>query len=471
MKTYLVRTFGCQMNLHDSERIAGLLEQRGLHAVERPEDADVVVFNTCCVRESADERLYGQVASLKSLKTGGRSDLIVAVGGCVGQRDGELLLKRLPHVDVVFGTHNIHELPALLDAAEEGRRAARVLQTTDRFSSDLPAVRHEPWRAWVSITVGCDNRCAYCIVPTVRGPERSRPFEDVLAEVERLVASGVREVTLLGQNVNSYGRDRYGRPRFAELLRAVGGTGIDRVRFATSHPKDLSEETIAAMAEVPSVMPYLHLPVQAGSNRVLAAMNRGYTREQYLALVASVRAAVPEIALSTDVIVGFPGETADDFEQTIDLFTRVRFDHAFTFIYSPRAGTPAASLADDTPHEVVQERFERLAELVRTLSFDANSREVGAVRTILVEGPSKRDATVVSGRTPQNRLVHTPAPPGRTPTELAGTLAEVRITAAHPWFVTGEVTRLETDRPLVAAAGGTHEARTQRPSAAGRAEG
>lgn len=439
MKTYLVRTFGCQMNQHDSERIAGLLEERGLVAVERPEEADVVVFNTCCVRESADERLYGQVASLKSLKSGGRPDVIVAVGGCVGQRDGELLLRRMPHVDVVFGTHNIHELPALIDAAQEGRRAARVLDSGDRFSSDLPAVRAEPWRAWVSITVGCDNRCAYCIVPAVRGPERSRAFEDVLAEVERLVAAGAREVTLLGQNVNSYGRDRYGRPRFAELLRAVGATGIARVRFATSHPKDLSQETIAAMAEVPSVMPYLHLPVQAGSNRILEAMNRGYTREQYLALVESVRATVPEVALSTDVIVGFPGETAADFEQTMDLFERVRFDHAFTFIYSRREGTSAASLPDDTPHAVVQERFERLAALVRTLSLEANSREVGRVRTVLVEGPSKRDATVLTGRTPQNRLTHAPAPRGLAPEDLAGTFLDVRITAAHPWFLTGEV--------------------------------
>ena len=439
MKTYLVRTFGCQMNQHDSERIAGLLEARGLAKAHALESADVIVFNTCCVRESADERLYGQVASLKSLKTGGRPDLIVAVGGCIGQRDGAALLHRMTHVDVVFGTHNIQELPALLDAAEAGRRVAHVLEAGEGFASDLPAVSEDPWRAWVSITVGCDNHCSYCIVPSVRGPERSRPFEDILAEVASLRAQGVVEVTLLGQNVNSYGRDRYGAPRFAELLRATGESGIPRVRFATSHPKDLSDETIAAMAEVPTVMPYLHLPVQAGSNRVLAAMNRGYTREEYLLLASRIRAAVPGIALSTDVIVGFPGETEEDFKQTLDLLERIRFDHAFTFIYSPRDGTPAAALEDNTPRAAVHERFDRLTALVRTLAYEANAREVGQNRTLLIEGPSKRDAAFLAGRTPTNRLAHVPVPVGVDARSLAGTFLEARITMAHPWFLSGEL--------------------------------
>ena len=438
MKTYLVRTFGCQMNQHDSERIAGLLEERGLRRADAPGQADVIVFNTCCVRESADERLYGQVASLKSLKSGGRADLIVAVGGCIGQRDGAELLHRMPHVDVVFGTHNVAELPALLDAAEAGRRTAHVLEAGEGFASDLPTVPADPWRAWVSITVGCDNRCSYCIVPYVRGPERSRAFEDVLAEVNTLQKRGVVEVTLLGQNVNSYGRDRYGEPRFAELLRAVGGAGIPRVRFTTSHPKDLSDATIAAIAEVSSVMPYLHLPVQAGSDRILEAMNRSYTREQYLRLAERIRAAIPGIALSTDVIVGFPGETADDFEQTLDVFQRVRFDHAFTFIYSPREGTPAARLVDDTPRATVQERFDRLAALVRDLAYESNLREVGQRRTLLVQGPSKRDPAVLAGRTPANRLTHVPVPPGSDAHALAGTFLDVRITEAHPWFLAGE---------------------------------
>ena len=438
MNTYFIRTFGCQMNKHDSERIAGLLEARGLSSAPAPEQADVVVFNTCCVRETADDRLYGQVASLKALKTGGRPDVLIAVGGCVGQRDGAAMLKELPHVDVVFGTHNIHELPALLDAAESGRPSVSVLAEGDRFASDLPSAREHPWHAWVSITVGCDNHCSYCVVPSVRGRERSRPFEDVLAEVAALREDGVHEVTLLGQNVNSYGRDRYGEPRFAELLRAVGESGIERVRFATSHPKDLSPQTIAAMAEVPAVMPYLHLPVQSGSNSVLSAMNRGYTRERYFALVDELRASIPHVTLSTDVIVGFPTETDDDFEQTMDLFERVRFDHAFTFIYSPRAGTPAATMDSALTREVVQARFERLALLVRDHSFASNLRQVGERVTVLVEGASRRDEDVLTARTPGNRLVHLPCPAGATPAARAGTLLDVRITEAHPWFLSAE---------------------------------
>ncbi len=438
MKSYFVRTFGCQMNKHDSERIAGLLEQRGLTRADAPESADVIVFNTCCVRETADERLYGQVSSLKALKTGGRPDVIIAVGGCVGQRDGAEVLRHVPHVDVVFGTHNIHELPSLLDAAEQGRSAVSVLEGGDRFASDLPSVRDTAWHAWVSITVGCDNHCAYCIVPTVRGPERSRSLEVVVAEVVSLVADGVVEVTLLGQNVNSFGRDRYGAPRFAELLRAVASTGVERIRFATSHPKDLSDDTIAAMAEIPSIMPYLHLPVQHGSNRILAAMNRRYTREQYLARIEALRAAIPGITLSTDIIVGFPGETEDDFAETLDLVRRVGFDHAFTFIYSRREGTPAAALVDTVPRDVAQERFDRLAVLVRDLAYASNEREVGAVRSCLIEGPSRRDPAVLAARTPHNKLVHLPVAAGTRAADVAGSLQDVAITAAHPWFLTGE---------------------------------
>jgi tRNA-2-methylthio-N6-dimethylallyladenosine synthase len=438
VKSYFIRTFGCQMNKHDSERIAGLLEASGYVPASAPDDADVVVFNTCCVRETADERLYGQVSSLKALKTGGRPDVLIAVGGCVGQRDGQTVLTQVPHVDVVFGTHNIHELPALLDAAEAGRPAISVLAAGESFASDLPQCREKSWHAWVSITVGCDNNCAYCIVPTVRGPERSRSLEDVVAEVTSLVADGVVEVTLLGQNVNSYGRDRYGESRFPELLRAVADTGIRRVRFATSHPKDLSGATIAAMADIPALMPYLHLPVQHGSNRILQAMNRRYTREQYFERVARLREAIPDIALSTDIIVGFPGETEADFADTMELVQRVAFDHAFTFIYSPREGTPAASLHDTVPRDVAQERFDRLAALVRDLSFAANTREVGTTRECLIEGASKRDPEVLSARTPHNRLVHVRLPGRASAAGLSGTLHALRITAAHPWFLSGE---------------------------------
>lgn len=441
MSRYTIHTFGCQMNKHDSERMAGLLNSHGYEPAASDAEADIIVFNTCAVRETADDRLYGQVASLKAIKTGGRPEVIIAVGGCVGQRDGEHLLRQLPHVDVVFGTHNIHELPSLIEAAMAGKPVARVLEGTELFASDLPTARENPWHAWVPITVGCDNHCAYCIVPAVRGPERSRLFEDVVAEVETLVAEGTIEVTLLGQNVNSYGRDRYGQPRFAELLRAVAATGIPRIRFATSHPKDLSEETIGALAEVPALMPYLHLPVQHGSNAMLEAMNRKYTRETYLERIESLRASVPDIALSTDIIVGFPGETDEDFEQTLDLVATVGFDHAFTFIYSPREGTPAASLSGSVPREISQVRFDRLAELVRDLSLASNEREVGRTHECLVEGPSRRDPNVLSARTPHNRLVHVHVPPGTTAAEHAGTLRSIRIAGAHPWFLSGELAR------------------------------
>ncbi|MDY0340904.1 MAG: tRNA (N6-isopentenyl adenosine(37)-C2)-methylthiotransferase MiaB [Coriobacteriia bacterium] len=438
MNRYIIHTFGCQMNKHDSERMAGLLQSHGYTPATSNDDADVIIFNTCAVRETADERMYGQVASLKAIKTGGRPEVILAVGGCVGQRDGEDMLRRLPHVDIVFGTHNIDELPSLIEAAHDGKPVARVLDGTDTFASDLPTVREHPWHAWVTITVGCDNHCTYCIVPTVRGPERSRVFEDIVAEVTRLVAEGVKEVTLLGQNVNSYGRDRYGQPRFAELLHAVAATGIRRIRFATSHPKDLSDETIAALASVPSLMPYLHLPVQHGSNTILAAMNRRYTRETYLGHIERLRQAIPDIALSTDIIVGFPGETEEDFEQTLDLVNQVRFDHAFTFIYSPREGTPAASLTTSVPREVSQKRFDRLASLVRDLSFASNQREVGRVYECLVEGASRRDPRVLSTRSPHNGLVHVPVPDRRMAEDYAGTLQRIVVTGAQPWFLTGE---------------------------------
>jgi tRNA-2-methylthio-N6-dimethylallyladenosine synthase len=445
VKTFYIRTFGCQMNKHDSERMAGLLQASGYEQARDIDEADIIIFNTCCVRETADDRLYGQVSSLKAVKTGGRPDVIIAVGGCVGQRDAETLLQQVPHVDVVFGTHNIHELPSLLEAAEQGRPAVHVLDEGEAFASDLPRSPSKPWHAWVSITVGCDNHCAYCIVPSVRGPERSRPMESIVAEVAELAAEGVIEVTLLGQNVNSYGRDRYGQPRFAELLHAVAATGIPRIRFATSHPKDISDETIVALAEEPSLMPFLHLPVQHGSDRILAAMNRNYTRERYFERIDAVRAAVPDIALSTDIIVGFPGETEEDFAQTLDLVERVAFDHAFTFIYSPREGTPAATFPDAVPREVAQERFDRLAALVKDLAYASNRREIGSRLECLIEGPSKRDPRILSARTPHNRLVHVAVPGDLDPRSLAGTLRTILITGAHPWFLSGEFAE-ETER-------------------------
>lgn len=429
------------MNKHDSERVAGLLSAQGMSPVEAAEEADVVVFMTCCVRENADERLRGQVRSLKSVKAG-RPGQLIAVGGCIGQRDGEKLLKQIPHIDVVFGTHNIDHLPLLLDTASRERRArVEVLETGTSFASDLPAVREHPWHAWVPITLGCNNFCTYCIVPHVRGRERSRPFEQIVAEVESLVSDGVAEVTLLGQNVNSYGRDLYGEPRFAEMLRAVAETGVKRIRFTTSHPKDLSDATIAAMAQVPSVMPYLHLPVQSGSDRILAAMNRRYTAAHYLSRVDALRAAIPQIALSTDIIVGFPGETDEDFEATLAVTRLCRYDQAFTFIYSPREGTPAAGMSGQVPREVSQERFDRLVEIVQESALERNLPLVGTVQPVLIEGVSRRNDAILAGRTPTNKMVHFPLPEDRTRDDFAGRIVDVEIEHAQTWFLSGSLTQ------------------------------
>jgi tRNA-2-methylthio-N6-dimethylallyladenosine synthase len=439
METYLIRTFGCQMNKHDSERVAGLLAAAGMRPVKTAEEADVVVFMTCCVRENADERLRGQARSLKSTKAG-RPGQLIAVGGCIGQRDGHKLLAQVPHLDVVFGTHNVASLPTLLDTARRQRLPqVEVLLEAQGFASDLPTEREHPWHAWVPITIGCDNFCSYCVVPYVRGREKSRPMAEIEAEVRGLVDDGVREVTLLGQNVNSYGRDIYGEARFAQVLRAVAETGVDRIRFATSHPKDFSEDTIAAMAEVPNVMPYLHLPVQSGSDRVLAAMNRRYTRNDYLRLVSRAREAVPGIALSTDVIVGFPGETESDFDDTMDLMTQVGFDQAFTFIYSPREGTPAAALPGRVPREVSQARFDPLVELVHASALGNNQRLLGTVQSVLFEGVSKRDDRTLAGRTPTNKVVHVSVPEQHSGVEFEGRVLDVEVTEAQTWFLGGRL--------------------------------
>jgi tRNA-2-methylthio-N6-dimethylallyladenosine synthase len=434
MKTFQVRTFGCQMNKHDSERIAGMLSARGLVEAGEEEVADVIVFNTCCVRENADERLYGQVSSLSTVRR--ERGTIIAVGGCIGQRDGAALLSTVPRIDVVFGTHNLARLPELIDAAAASPRpVVEVEDTTDTdFTADLPSLREHRWHAWVPVTVGCDNFCTYCIVPYVRGRERSRTRDDVVAEVRGLVADGVVEVTLLGQNVNSYGRDLYGSPRFAELLQDVADTGIERIRFTTSHPKDLSTATIAAMAEIPSVCRHLHLPLQSGSDRILAAMNRGYTQTDYLELVSRLYDAMPDLALTTDLIVGFPGETEADFDATMRAVAASAYDQAFTFIYSPRPGTPAAAMPDQVPKDVVQPRFDRLVAAIQSSALAKNLPLVGTTQRVLFEGTSKRDGAVLTGRTGGNKIVHV-----RSSADLAGRLADVRIDDAQTWFLLGNL--------------------------------
>ena len=441
-KTYFIRTFGCQMNLHDSERVSGVLDECGCVCVDDPDDADIVVFMTCCVREKADQHLYGQASAMVSAPTPPSGRRVVAIGGCIAQRDGERIREHVACADVVFGTSALASLPSLLAdafAGDGGRVAVDTVEEDRPFSTDLPSHRASAFHAWVPIMTGCNNFCTYCIVPYVRGREKSRTMEGIVAEVERLVSDGVREVTLLGQNVNSYGRNIYGEPRFAELLRRVAATGIERIRFTSSNPKDLSDETIVAMAETPAVMPHLHLAVQSGSTRILRAMNRSYTREEYLALVARLRAAMPDLALSTDIIVGFPGETEEDFEDTLSLVREAGFSSAFTFIYSPRPGTPAAKMVDDTPREVIQERFDRLAELVAQQAHDANQSDLHQLVSVLVEGCSKKDGGILVGHSEKNRTVHFPLPEGRRAEDLVGSIADVHVEEARTWYLRGSV--------------------------------
>jgi tRNA-2-methylthio-N6-dimethylallyladenosine synthase len=451
-RRFHLRTFGCQMNEHDSERIAGLLQADGLVEADGVDDADVVVLNTCCIRENADNKLYGTLGHLKSLKDA-RPDLQIVVGGCLAQKDRELVLERAGHVDVVLGTHNVHRAAELLhESRAEGRSIVEVLEATvaddhDAFPSALPVRREVPWAGWVTIQIGCDNSCAFCIVPSVRGKEMSRPVEHIVEEVRAAVADGVTEVTLLGQNVNSYGRDLalaarqaegHGSvaPQFAPLLRAVGAVpGLRRVRYTSPHPKDLRSDTIAAMAETEAVCEHLHLPLQSGSDRVLAAMHRGYTAERYLDRLAAARAAIDDLAVTTDLIVGFPGETDDDFERTLEVVAEAAYDSAYTFIYSPRPGTEAAERVDQfVPHDVVAERFERLHVVVERSALARHEARIGRVEDVLVEGPSRKDPAVLTGRTRQNKLVHFAADPIRP-----GSYATVTVTGAAPHFLRGEL--------------------------------
>ncbi len=450
-RRFYVRTYGCQMNEHDSERIAGLLAADGMEPTDDLDAADVVVLNTCCIRENADNKLYGHLGRLKALKES-KPGLQIAVGGCLAQKDRELIVQRAAHVDVVFGTHNLAHAADLLDRARFEGPIVEILEEHEAYPSALPARRDNPHSAWVTIQLGCDNSCTFCIVPIVRGAEVSRRMGDIVHEVEELAADGVREITLLGQNVNSYGRDlgagQY-RPQFADLLRALDAVdGLDRIRFTSPHPKDLRPETIAAMAECASVCEHLHLPLQAGSDRTLARMHRGYTAERYLARLAAARDAIPDLAVTTDLIVGFPGETDDDFELTLEVVDAAAYDAAYTFVFSPRPGTPAADMTDDfVPSEVVQERMQRLLHVVERHALVKHEARVGRTEQVLVEGPSKRASTVWSGRTRQNKLVHFEPDVG----ERAGVTREVRITSAAPHFLRGGLIDRRVRIPVIAA--------------------
>jgi tRNA-2-methylthio-N6-dimethylallyladenosine synthase len=434
--TFEIRTFGCQMNMHDSERLAGLLEEAGYRRAGAGAVPDVVVFNTCAVRENADNRLYGNLGQLLPVKNS-HPGMQIAVGGCLAQKDQAVITARAPWVDVVFGTHNIGSLPALLERARVRQEAqVEIVESLERFPSVLPARRESAYSAWVAISVGCNNTCTFCIVPSLRGREEDRRPGDVLAEIRGLVADGVIEVTLLGQNVNSYGAAFGDRLAFGKLLRACGEIdGLERVRFTSPHPKDFSDDVIDAMAQTPNVMPQLHMPLQSGSDAVLRAMRRSYRRDKYLAILGRVRAAIPEAAITTDIIVGFPGETERDFEDTLDIVRQARFAGAFTFRYSIRPGTPAASMDGQVPPEVVQHRYERLIALVEKTSLNGNQLLTGREVDVLVaDGEGRKDAATLrmSGRARDNRLVHF-APEGAEP--RPGDVVRVLVTRAAPHYL------------------------------------
>ncbi|WP_418277249.1 tRNA (N6-isopentenyl adenosine(37)-C2)-methylthiotransferase MiaB [Isoptericola jiangsuensis] len=483
-RTYVVRTLGCQMNVHDSEHMAGMLEQAGYTrasaADEAADRADVVVINTCAVRENAATRLYGNLGQLASRKAG-RPGMQIAVGGCLAQKDRGEIVDRAPWVDVVFGTHNLDALPVLLERARHNEAAqVEIAESLQVFPSTLPTRRESVYAGWVSISVGCNNTCTFCIVPHLRGKERDRRPGEVLAEVRALVDAGAVEVTLLGQNVNSYGVEFGDRGAFAKLLRACGEIdGLERVRFTSPHPAAFTDDVIEAMADTPNVMPQLHMPLQSGSDRVLRAMRRSYRSEKFLGILERVRAVMPDAAITTDIIVGFPGETEEDFAETLRVVEASRFSSAFMFQYSPRPGTPAATMDGQLPKEVVQERFERLLALQERIGAEESAARTGrTVEVLVAEGSGKKDGVThrLSGRARDNRLVHLALPAGVLPdgTALAdqpASLADPRLAddldARLPRpgdMVTVEVTRAAPHHLIADSAldGGTYAVRRTR---------
>jgi len=431
MKRYHVTTFGCQMNEHDSERMKGMLESLGYEQADVRDDADLILFNTCSIRESADNRFIGNLGEAKRLKSEDPSR-IVGVGGCWSQSLKERVFEQFPFVDVAFGPGQIHRLGEFLQADDLG---AQGYFEFEGFAGDLPMRRERPFQAWVQISQGCNCACSYCIVPSTRGRERSRPPAEIAREVEGLAADGVKEVTLLGQNVNSYGRDlpKEERIDFADLLAAVDAVGgIERIRYTSPHPKDMREKVILAHAELDSLCEHIHLPLQSGSSRILKAMRRTYDRDRYLARVVAIRAHVPDCAITTDIIVGFPGETEDDFAQTLAVVGEVGYDSAFTFVFSPRRGTEAAGMSGQVPHTVKRERMERLVELVQRRALERSRRFVGTRQEVLVEGPSRTDPAKLRGRTRHNKTVNF------TGLARPGELVDVEITAATSTTLAGE---------------------------------
>ena len=436
-RTYVVETYGCQMNVHDSERIAGLLDEAGFTPVEPGVQADIVVFNTCAVRENADNKLYGNLSFLAPIKKANPL-MQIAVGGCLAQKDQATILKKAPYVDVVFGTHNVGSLPVLLERARiEEESQIEILESLEHFPSTLPARRLSAFSSWVSVSVGCNNTCTFCIVPTLRGIEKDRSAKDILSEVRALVDQGVIEITLLGQNVNAYGVDFGDRSAFANLLKDCGQIdGLERVRFMSPHPRDFTDDVIEAMATTANVMPHLHMPLQSGSNTILQAMRRSYRTDRYLGIIDRVRTAMPHAAITTDIIVGFPGETESDFQATMDLCTEARFAAAYTYQYSKRPGTPAASMPDQVSAEVVGERYTRLHNHQQGLSLSVNQEAVGKQFKVLVgdyEGRRDEAQARMTGRSEDFRLVHFSNSIDARP----GDEVEVSITQASAHYLIG----------------------------------
>ncbi len=434
---YNIETFGCQMNENDSERLSGMLSEMGYSECSERKDSDLIIFNTCCVRENAEQKVYGHLGALKKLKET-NPNLIIAICGCMMQQKEvvEHIKKTYKHVDIIFGTHNLYKFPELLNTAITTKSTViDVWDSTGSIAENMPIARKDNIKAWVTVMYGCNNFCSYCIVPYVRGRERSRSLEEIKNEVEKLANDGCKEITLLGQNVNSYGKDLEGDLTFAGLLRELDKIqGIERIRFMTSHPKDLSDELIFAIRDCDKVCEHLHLPVQAGSSKVLDEMNRKYSKEQYLELIEKVKSNIPGIALSTDIIVGFPGETEEDFNETLDVVAKARFDMAYTFLYSKRTGTPAAKNPEQVPESVKKQRFDKLLELQNTISKEINDELLGKEMEVLVEGLSKSSKTTYTGRTRENKIVNFKGNP-----DMVGKLVKVKIEEIQTWSLLGKI--------------------------------
>ncbi len=454
-RTYLVETYGCQMNVHDSERIAGLLDEAGYLPVPEGQQADIVVFNTCAVRENADNKLYGNLSFLAPIKKK-NPGMQIAVGGCLAQKDQSIILKKAPYVDVVFGTHNVGSLPVLLERARiEEESQIEILEALEHFPSTLPARRFSAFTSWVSVSVGCNNTCTFCIVPTLRGVEKDRPAADVLTEMRALVDQGVIEITLLGQNVNAYGVEFGDRGAFAKLLREAGKIdGLERVRFMSPHPRDFTDDVIEAMAETPNVMPHLHMPLQSGSDAILQSMRRSYRTDKYLGILDRVRQAMPHAMITTDIIVGFPGETEEDFQGTLDIATQARFAAAYTYKYSIRPGTPAGAMENQVPEDVVGERYTRLHEHQQKISQSVNEEAIGTTHRVMVseiEGRRDEAQSRMTGRSEDFRLVHFSSDTDARP----GDFVDVKISQSSAHYLIGDAVAVHRTR-----GGDAHVART-----------